>query len=120
MLSKSMTKRISLQEGLPIDTLVEGGYALIGSNLITAERIRQKEVEGWTLEHDDQFEDRELASAAMCYAEPGINERSWNLARWPWSPEWWKPSSDPIRNLTKAGALIAAEIDRLIRKEKTE
>lgn len=32
---------------------------------------------------------------------------------WPWDPSWWKPSPDPIRNLVKAGALIAAEIDRL-------
>jgi hypothetical protein len=34
---------------------------------------------------------------------------------WPWDYDWWKPSDDPIRNLTKAGALIAAEIDRLNR-----
>ena len=30
--------------------------------------------------------------------------------------EWWKPSADPVRNLEKAGALIAAEIDRLLRQ----
>jgi hypothetical protein len=34
---------------------------------------------------------------------------------WPWDQDWWKPSPDPIRNLVKAGALIAAEIDRLQR-----
>jgi len=32
---------------------------------------------------------------------------------WPWDMEWWKPEYDPIKNLVKAGALIAAEIDRL-------
>ena len=32
---------------------------------------------------------------------------------WPWAKKWWKPSDDPVRNLVKAGALIAAEIDRL-------
>lgn len=32
---------------------------------------------------------------------------------WPWESKWWKPSNDPIKNLVKAGALIAAEIDRL-------
>lgn len=32
---------------------------------------------------------------------------------WPWREESFKPSDDQIRNLTKAGALIAAEIDRL-------
>jgi hypothetical protein len=41
--------------------------------------------------------------------------RLWKV--WPWEqPDWWKPSDNPIRNLEKAGALIAAEIDRLIRK----
>lgn len=33
---------------------------------------------------------------------------------WPF-PDFWKQSEDPIRNLVKAGALIAAEIDRLQR-----
>jgi hypothetical protein len=33
---------------------------------------------------------------------------------------WWKPSTDPIRNLERAGALIAAEIDRLERARCTE
>jgi hypothetical protein len=32
---------------------------------------------------------------------------------WPWDQKWWKPSDDPVKNLVKAGALIAAEIDRL-------
>lgn len=32
---------------------------------------------------------------------------------WPWERNWWKPSDDPIKDLIKAGALIAAEIDRL-------
>jgi len=35
------------------------------------------------------------------------------MSLWPWGSEWWKPSKDPIRDLVKAGALIAAEIDRL-------
>ena len=33
---------------------------------------------------------------------------------WPWSDKWWKPK-DKIRDLVRAGALIAAEIDRLQR-----
>jgi hypothetical protein len=39
---------------------------------------------------------------------------------WPWDKEWWKPSDDPTRNLVKAGALIAAEIDRLQRAKEKE
>lgn len=38
-----------------------------------------------------------------------------STASWPFDASWWKPSNDPIRNLIKAGALIAAEIDRLQR-----
>jgi hypothetical protein len=34
---------------------------------------------------------------------------------WPWAEKWWKPSEDQVRNLVKAGALIAAEIDRIQR-----
>jgi hypothetical protein len=35
---------------------------------------------------------------------------------WPWRWEWWKPGNR-VRELEKAGALIAAEIDRLSRIE---
>ncbi len=42
--------------------------------------------------------------------------------QWPedWEAEAWKPSADPVRNLVKAGALIAAEIDRLQRASERE
>jgi hypothetical protein len=39
---------------------------------------------------------------------------------WPFDPSWWKPSNDRKANLIKAGALIAAEIDRLQRLETTD
>jgi ribosomal protein S14 len=39
------------------------------------------------------------------------------MSLWPWDMDWWKPSNG-IQNLVKAGALIAAEIDSLKRKEK--
>ena len=36
-----------------------------------------------------------------------------------WEQKWWKPTpNDRVRELTKAGALIAAEIDRLTRPEE--
>ncbi len=42
--------------------------------------------------------------------------------QWPedWEAEVWKPSADPVHNLVKAGALIAAEIDRLQRASESE
>ena len=89
--------------------------ATAGIALIAAERQRQVESEGWTAEHDDEHSDGSLARAGACYAmvRPNMEIPFY----WPWDPSWWKPSPDPIRNLAKAGALIAAEIDRLLRKQ---
>lgn len=91
-----------------------------GVELIAAERARQIDVEGWTLEHDAQHTGRGMAIAASCYALPPSMRRysAEGVPRlWPWTPEWWKPSDDRVRELVKAGALIAAEIDRLQRGE---
>ena len=86
-----------------------------GAMLITSERRRQIQREGWTPEHDDAHEEDELARAAVKYIEAACAfDHGWH-AMWPWEPSWWKPSDDAIRNLTKAGALIAAEIDRIRR-----
>lgn len=93
-----------------------------GTELIAEERKRQIEVEGWTKEHDVEHVNDSLALAAVCYAIPSelrhysycplIKERVPDF--WPWEKEWWKPCpEDRIRELVKAGALIAAEIDRL-------
>lgn len=90
-----------------------------GIELITEERQRQIEKEGWTAKHDAEHVYGELAAAAECYL---LELRARNLRgetvkspppAWPWHRDWWKPSGDPVKNLIKAGALIAAEIDRL-------
>lgn len=92
-----------------------------GVELIRRERERQKNVEGWTPGHDDQHARGELASAAVCYAMIPDPESAAGIelpGEWPesWSESWWKPSPDNrVRELEKAGALIAAEIDRLMR-----
>lgn len=86
-----------------------------GAELIAKERKRQIEKEGWTKQHDrDMHDEGELLRAAICYARAGTEDIDFDEARqdWPWSSKWWKPE-DRIRNLVKAGALIAAEIDRL-------
>jgi hypothetical protein len=99
-----------------------------GIEIITEERQRQIAVEGWTSEHDEQHKKGELAFAGAKYAEhaayQSLNKfnnsppppKSYVSLLWPWDQKWWKPTDDPIRNLAKAGALIAAEIDRLQRK----
>jgi hypothetical protein len=82
---------------------------------VLAERNRQITAEGWTPAHDDEHASFEMADAAGCYAHAAAG---WNTYaardRWPWSLEWWKPST-PRRDLVKAGALILAEIERLDR-----
>lgn len=104
-----------------------------GVERIAAERRRQIESEGYTPEHDDRHQsDHSLTRAAECYlawsdacanfvaGEEDITAAELVESIWPWRPEEFKPSADPVRNLVKAGALIAAEIDRLTRAEPQE
>lgn len=85
---------------------------------IAAERERQINVEGWAHEHDDKYTDNELGRAAASYAMadmgPDAQRASVIGELWPWDFKWWKPH-DRRRNLVKAGALIAAEIERIDR-----
>ena len=82
------------------------------SDDVLAERERQKNVEGWTAEHDDEHEDNQLAIAAASYAAWG--EKDYPPLIWPWGEKWWKPR-DHRRNCVKAAALLIAEIERLDR-----
>lgn len=115
-----------------------------GASRIATERQRQIEVERFTPEHDDKHETGDLAMAAACYAAPGqiyaVNADANGFTffdPWPWEATWDRryklgkqeeadsdelpdPSTytdeQRIELLTKAGALCAAEIDRLLRK----
>lgn len=94
---------------------------------IFEERRRQINVEGWTLEHDDQHSIGEMAMAAAAYAisdkmRPDPEKCELHMILWPWRISWWKPR-DRRRDLVRAGALIVAEIERLDRaasKTKTQ
>lgn len=85
-----------------------------GVESIDAERKRQIEAEGWT--NDDAHNTGALANAAVCYILHGAD--SYRPIRrpslWPFEWFWWKPK-DRRRDLVRAGALIAAEIDRIDR-----
>lgn len=87
--------------------------------LINAERERQVSEKGWTPEHDDSHTTGQIARAAACYALPACRRYTYadgSCAMWPWEAAWWKPTpNDRIRELTKAGALIVAEMERLQR-----
>ena len=107
-----------------------------GVMLIAEERRRQVTDHGYVPGHDIQLYsgNNDLAQAAACYALPGSVVRSERIdfsydligrdqapavgvVRWPWAPESHKPG-DRIRDLTKAGALIAAALDVEIAKSK--
>lgn len=101
-----------------------------GAELIAEERARQIAEEGYYAAHDDAHDRGEMLSAAMCYASVPLLRLTYKpdaaedeitevmATKWPWEEEWWKPDPDAVRNLVKAGALIAAEIDRLQRLQK--
>lgn len=100
-----------------------------GTQLIAEERERQMSKEGWTPLHDSQHNRCEMVDAANTYAQAAVfqvvnhvplKELQDTPEPWPWDYQWWKPSEDPVRNLVKAGALIAAEIDRLQAKAALE
>lgn len=107
-----------------------------GLELILEERRRQIEKEGYNTEHDSHHEDGSIAMAAACYAAPkeiyevrvrnnqtilfedpfpwgeetfGRGERGWKYS----NTKEKKAGKSRIRQLQIAGALIAAEIDRL-------
>lgn len=112
-----------------------------GAKLIAEERDRQISKEGWTEEHDDAHDDHSLALAACAYAAPQqlfrrTRRRDQGGERYAdcWPDSWLKEydkrkfiadrparaeeqvPETRIRCLVKAGALIAAEIDRLLRR----
>lgn len=113
-----------------------------GAQLIAEERERQVSKEGWDADHDDGHTEGELASAAACYAAPSpifIESRRGRAVSYidpfPWGtvvhcgraaddPDGWrffttkemKKGKRRLRQLVIAGALIAAEIDRLQRR----
>jgi hypothetical protein len=95
-------------------------------------KARQKQIDkGYTPELDLDYYQEELAIAAMCYIKAGI-ATNYSIAcitydggyrkgegtpqEWPWASEYWTPSNEAVENYAKAGALIAAELDRLMFK----
>lgn len=94
-----------------------------GIELIAAERHRQEAKEGWSPGHDDSHEYGELRRSAESYLWE-LRTRAFRESGqpdetppqiWPFDAHYWKPTEDIVRQLVKAGALIAAEIDRLQR-----
>lgn len=108
-----------------------------GIELIAAERQRQIEKLGYDAEHDEQESAFQLSGAAAMFIAEAINKEfkdhthyddRGNCARfqlreidtgkwkeeWPWDDRNGLQKADIKTCLIKAGALIAAEIDRLL------
>lgn len=106
-----------------------------GTDLIAEERDRQIIDLGYDIDHDKTHDSDDLAFAAVCYAAPipvyltRTLDRPFEeegrgrggLVQWiePWPNDWPRKDratnrEERIRELVKAGALIAAEIDKLL------
>lgn len=95
-----------------------------GLQLITEERNAQRV--RWSEVHDDSHVYGELSMAAAAYAQVASAQMRGASAEeftadmmigegdWPFEADAWKPR-EAIDNLVRAGALIAAEIDRIQR-----
>ena len=115
--------------------------AKAGVELIAGERKRQIEKEGWSSDHDDEHVEGQMAWAAICYIAPARVYRKGGFSffdPWAWDKEWdkrlkyGKKGDDELPDpktyapeqrldlLVKAGALIAAEIDRLNRLKERQ
>ena len=100
-----------------------------GAELIAEERQRQIEAEGYTAEHDDKHTGGQLALAGAAYAvAPDTAFRAKKLAHcmvysdlYPFENRFdGRANHGELRRLAIAGALIAAEIDRVIRLRSKE
>lgn len=105
---------------------------MTGSEQIHHERVRQITEKGYGAANDDAYIEGQLILAAIAYAHEAIpfnapvevkdgvmverfEDDGSAPVWWPWGQSDWDPSDDSTRNLVVAGALIAAEIDRIRR-----
>lgn len=86
--------------------------------LIQTERFEQRSKHGFDAAHDDTATKGEIGLAAMCYLQHALGTDAHRelyaltpSCLWPWEIQWWRPKTR-IEDLTRAGALIVAEIER--------
>jgi DNA repair exonuclease SbcCD ATPase subunit len=108
----------ALAENRQLHERLSGVIATTGSYMIAVERERQIKNEGYGAEHDQVHAPMTLAKAAVSYILCN-DERKRKIAKttyWPWEDKYYKPR-DMKRNLVRAGALVAAAIDRLLAED---
>ena len=100
-----------------------------GVGIIHKERQRQIEELRFDYTNHELYGNEQLARAGSVYALPEIKRNiifSTQMVThylkeflWPWDDKYWKPTPDDrIKELAKAGALIAAQIDYELNKQK--
>jgi len=134
---KTKTSDALVKNGDWIVTFIDGTKSVWDTNLINSlmaktdytegarqifmERARQVESECWNADHDDsEHPNGELLQAAVCMLFPdGLQtDKGDSVPKWPWHPDYDKRDAHShLRRLQIAGALIAAEIDRLERQK---
>ena len=83
-----------------------------GLELITDERVKQIAKYKYTAYHDSLYMNKELLYAALAYLNEAIYGGKVGEEDWPFAMEYFKDEGY-VENLKKAGAFIAAELDRL-------
>ena len=107
-----------MSAGTAPEAITEAGRVPeVGVAMIRAERLRQVAVEGYTPEHDARHRPDELAMAGAAYALDSAGCPLAAVDAWPFTSASFKPGPKPLDSLVKAGALIAAEIDRIVATE---
>ena len=94
----------------PDDALDEDEPVSLGAQMITDSRTRQISQGGYDAAHDDKHTEGELLQAALHYVNPAQHH-------WPFEDGKPAPDGDRVSALAEAGALLAAEIDRLLRAD---
>lgn len=132
-----MLEPLSPPADYPLAASTETQPGLDGVLVIADERKRQQERHGYSREADVSIYagNNELAQAAACYAMPATavvckdsidfsydligrdNAARVGVVRWPWPSDSYS-RGERVRELAKAGALIAAAIDVEIAKSK--
>lgn len=93
------------------DVAVDLGSYEVSSGIARGANERLRQLQRFPISDDvNKYSNGELTKAAIAYASANCTD----VARfiWPWSADWWKPSSYS-RNLEKAIALLMAEWDRV-------
>ena len=89
-----------------------------GIELIIEERVKQIAKYHYHGMHDVLYTNKELLFAALAYLNEALYGGNVGIEDWPWDIKYFK-NEGYIESLKKAGALIAAELDR-IQLEKDE